>query len=127
MATRKAAFAAGLPYPSSAKLQKLLITEAKQTPERAWLAEVSPVPLQQAVRDCDQAYRRFFKWLKDGRTGPKWGRDLGDRARRGTPIAGRRTVRSSNHRCREVSGRAGRGPRGVPGLIGEDVKNQALL
>ncbi|MFC3493560.1 RNA-guided endonuclease InsQ/TnpB family protein [Glycomyces rhizosphaerae] len=74
VAARRAAFAAGLPCPSSAKLQKLLITEAKRTPERAWLAEVSPVPLQQAVRDCDQAYSRFFKWLKEGRTGPKWGR-----------------------------------------------------
>ncbi|HEX2144970.1 MAG TPA: transposase [Glycomyces sp.] len=74
VAARRAAFAAGLPCPSSAKLQKLLITEAKRTPERAWLSDVSPVPLQQAVRDCDQAYGRFFKWVKDGRTGPKWGR-----------------------------------------------------
>jgi putative transposase len=72
VAARRAAFEAGLQYPSSAKLQKLLITEAKQTPRRAWLAEVSPVPLQQAVRDCDQAYSRFFKWLKEGRTGPKF-------------------------------------------------------
>ncbi|MDN3241090.1 RNA-guided endonuclease InsQ/TnpB family protein [Glycomyces tritici] len=72
VAARKAAFAAGLPYPSSAKLQKQLITEAKRTADRAWLAEVSPVPLQQAVRDCDQAYDRFFKWRKG--TGPKSGR-----------------------------------------------------
>jgi putative transposase len=74
VAARRAAFAAGLPCPSSATLQKLLITEAKRTPERAWLAEVSPVPLQQAVRDCDQAYSRFFKWIKSGRTGQKCGR-----------------------------------------------------
>jgi len=74
VAARRAAFAAGLPCPSSAKLQKLLITEAKRTPERAWLAEVSPVPLQQAVRDCDQVYSRFFKWIKGGRVGQKSGR-----------------------------------------------------
>ena len=74
VAARRRAFAAGLPYPSSARLQKLLITEAKRTEARAWLAEVSPVPLQQAVRDCDQAYSRFFKWLKDGRAGQKCGR-----------------------------------------------------
>jgi putative transposase len=74
VAARRAAFAAGLPCPSSAKLQKELITEAKRTPEREWLSEVSPVPLQQAVRDCDQAYSRFFKWLKEGRVGRKIGR-----------------------------------------------------
>ncbi|WP_162146009.1 RNA-guided endonuclease InsQ/TnpB family protein [Glycomyces tenuis] len=55
-------------------MQKLLITQAKQTPERSWLAEVSPVPLQQAVRDCDQAYRRFFAWIRGGRPGPKMAR-----------------------------------------------------
>jgi putative transposase len=40
VAARKAAFAAGDPYPSTAVLSKRLITQAKQTPERAWLGEV---------------------------------------------------------------------------------------
>ncbi|GAA2141547.1 transposase [Glycomyces algeriensis] len=76
VAARKAALAAGMPFPRSADLQKLLITKAKRTPERAWLAEVSAVPLQQSIRDCDQAYSRFFKWLRRGRSGPKSGRPL---------------------------------------------------
>ncbi|KWW97538.1 hypothetical protein TH66_18200 [Carbonactinospora thermoautotrophica] len=37
------AHAAGLPYISDAELQRRVLTEAKKTPERAWLAEVSAV------------------------------------------------------------------------------------
>jgi putative transposase len=54
-------------------LDKLLITAAKRTPERAWLAEVSTVPLQQALRDCHAAYRNFFDSLKGKRAGAKVG------------------------------------------------------
>ena len=50
----------GLPYVSDAELSRLLITEAKQTPERAWLGEVSAVVLQQALADLNTAYRNFF-------------------------------------------------------------------
>lgn len=55
VAARKTAHAAGLPYPTKAVLSKTLITEAKQTEARAWLAEVSAVPLQQALADADRA------------------------------------------------------------------------
>ena len=41
----------GLPYVSDAELSKRIITLAKQTPERAWLGEVSAVVLQQALAD----------------------------------------------------------------------------
>ncbi|MEU6246256.1 transposase [Glycomyces sp. NPDC047010] len=73
VAARRAAHAAGLPYPSTAALDKQLITAAKRTPERSWLAEVSTVPLQQALRDCHAAYRNFF----DSRTGTRAGGRVG--------------------------------------------------
>lgn len=73
VAARRAAHAAGLPYPSTAQLDKLLITGAKRTPERAWLAEVSTVPLQQALRDCHAAYRAFFDSLAGKRAGGRVG------------------------------------------------------
>ena len=47
------------------------LTAAKQTPERAWLAEVSSVPLQQSLRDLDVAYRNFFSSVKGKRKGPR--------------------------------------------------------
>lgn len=73
VASRRRAYAEGLPFPSTTQLDKLLITVAKRTPERAWLAEVSTVPLQQALRDCHAAYRNFFDSLKGKRAGAKTG------------------------------------------------------
>ncbi|MGW6356972.1 RNA-guided endonuclease InsQ/TnpB family protein [Streptomyces sp. NPDC055092] len=67
---REDARAAGLPFVTSGELSKLL-TAAKKTPERAWLAEVSSVILQQSLRDLDTAYRNFFDSLKGKR--PKMG------------------------------------------------------
>ncbi|MFP4184061.1 MAG: RNA-guided endonuclease InsQ/TnpB family protein [Halorhodospira sp.] len=64
VATRRDAYRNGAQYPSSTQLQRRLITEAKTTPERAFLAEVSNIVLQQAVRDCDAAYSRFFEAIK---------------------------------------------------------------
>ncbi|WRZ18417.1 transposase [Streptomyces sp. NBC_00243] len=68
---RRDAHANGLPYPNLALLSRALVTEAKQRPERAWLAEVSAVVLQQSLRDAEQAYRNFFASLKGDRKGPK--------------------------------------------------------
>ncbi|MFJ8848674.1 RNA-guided endonuclease InsQ/TnpB family protein [Streptomyces cyaneofuscatus] len=73
LTARKAAFAAGLPFPRTAELSKLLITQAKRTTERAWLASVSSVPLQQVLRDQDQAWRAFFDSLRGIRKGAKVG------------------------------------------------------
>ncbi|WP_112134018.1 RNA-guided endonuclease InsQ/TnpB family protein [Glycomyces dulcitolivorans] len=73
VAARKSARAAGLPYPTTAMLDRRLITEAKQTPEREWLTEVSTVPLQQALRDCHAAYRAFFDSRRGRRRGPNVG------------------------------------------------------
>ncbi|TDC45498.1 transposase [Actinomadura sp. KC345] len=52
----------GLPFPKAAELSAAM-TEAKKTPERAWLAEVSAVVLQQSLRDLEAAYRNFFDGL----------------------------------------------------------------
>ena len=57
---RQEAHAAGLPYVSDGELSKRVITQAKKTPERAWLGEVSAVVLQQALADLNTAYRNFF-------------------------------------------------------------------
>lgn len=51
----------------------LVTAVAKTTPERAWLGEVSAVPLQQAVRDAQKAYANFF----DSLTGSRKGRRVG--------------------------------------------------
>ncbi|QYC42028.1 putative transposase [Nonomuraea coxensis DSM 45129] len=61
----------GLPYVSDGDLSKRVITQAKQTPERSWLGEVSAVVLQQALADLNTAYRNFFASLSGKRKGPK--------------------------------------------------------
>ena len=63
IAARRTAREAGAPYPSDAALSRAL-TAAKRTPERAWLAEVSAVVLQQALADANTAYRNFFASMK---------------------------------------------------------------
>jgi len=68
---RQEAFEAGLPYIKDADLQKQVITEAKKTPERAWLSEVSSVVLVQSLNDLHKAYRNFFASVTGKRKGPK--------------------------------------------------------
>jgi putative transposase len=59
--------------PKSAELQKVVITQAKQTLERAWLGDVSCVPLQQSVADLEIAFKNFFDSCKGKRKGRKVG------------------------------------------------------
>ncbi|MEH1057286.1 transposase [Micromonospora sp. CPCC 206171] len=66
---RQQAREVGLPYVSDGELSKRVITEAKTTPERAWLGEVSAVVLQQALADLNVAYRNFFASLSGKRRG----------------------------------------------------------
>ena len=68
---RQEAFEAGLPYIKDADLQRQVITEAKKTPERAWLSEVSSVVLVQSLNDLHKAYRNFFASVTGKRKGPK--------------------------------------------------------
>ena len=60
---------AGLSYISDGELSKQVITLAKDTPERAWLSEVSSVVLQQALADLNTAYRNFFASIGGQRQG----------------------------------------------------------
>ena len=60
-------------FPKNGDLQKLVITQAKKTEERAWLSEVSNIPLQQSIIDLGTAYKNFFDSLKGKRKGKKVG------------------------------------------------------
>jgi IS605 OrfB family transposase len=62
---REEAHRAGLPWVSDGDLLRLVTTEAKRTPDRAWLAEVSAVVLQQSVADLHRAYRNYFAALAE--------------------------------------------------------------
>ena len=68
---RTDAHEAGLPYISDGDLSKRVITQAKPTPDRAWLGEVSAVILQQALADLNTAYRNFFASISGRRKGRK--------------------------------------------------------
>ncbi|WPB96100.1 RNA-guided endonuclease InsQ/TnpB family protein [Streptomyces malaysiensis] len=68
---REDAHRAGKPHPKIGDLSKQVITEAKRSPRRSWLGEVSAVVLQQSLRDLDTAYSNFFASLKGTRKGPK--------------------------------------------------------
>ncbi|MEG3833135.1 transposase [Microcoleus sp. MON2_D6] len=59
--------------PKSAQLQKIVITQAKKTQQRAWLSEVSAIPLQQSVADLEAAFKNFFDSCKGKRKGQKVG------------------------------------------------------
>ncbi|MEU9288434.1 hypothetical protein AB0D57_28005 [Streptomyces sp. NPDC048275] len=58
MRARENARRAGAAFPTAGVLSQKLITQAKQTPERSWLGEVSSVVLQQSLRDAESAYRK---------------------------------------------------------------------
>ncbi|MEW2445700.1 RNA-guided endonuclease InsQ/TnpB family protein [Micromonospora marina] len=66
---RQQAREAGEKYISDGELSRRLITEAKLTPQRAWLGEVSAVVLQQALADLNTAYRNFFASISGKRRG----------------------------------------------------------
>jgi putative transposase len=70
LAARKRAFEVGLPRLPDSELSKRL-TEAKKTPERQWLSEVSSVVLQQSLADLNAAYRNFFQSVAGKRKGAK--------------------------------------------------------
>jgi len=57
--------------PSNGDLQKICITQAKQTKERKWLGEVSNIPLQQSIADLGVAFSNFFTSRKGKRKGQK--------------------------------------------------------
>jgi putative transposase len=69
---REQAHAAGVKI-SDSEVQRRVITLAKLTPEREWLAGVSSVALVQACSDARRAYRNWFDSLVGRRKGRKVG------------------------------------------------------
>ena len=53
--------------PKTSALQKVFITLAKKTQDRAWLKDVSAIPLQQSINDLGVAFKNFFSGLKSHR------------------------------------------------------------
>jgi putative transposase len=66
---RQEARGQGLAYLPDGELSKRVITQAKDTPERAWLSEVSAVVLPQALADLNSGYRHFFASVTGKRKG----------------------------------------------------------
>ncbi|NLU83806.1 RNA-guided endonuclease TnpB family protein [Rhodococcus sp. HNM0569] len=69
---RQDAFAAGMKI-SDTEVQKRVVTNAKNTPEREWLAGVASVVLVQSVRDSATACKNWFASLSGKRKGRKVG------------------------------------------------------
>ena len=59
---------------SDSEVQRRVITLAKATPEREWLAEAPSVALVQACNDARRAYRNWFDSLSGRRKGRRIGR-----------------------------------------------------
>ena len=61
------------------EVQRRVITLAKRTPQRAWLAEVGSVVLVQACQDARRAYRNWFDSMSGQRKGRKVGHPVSRR------------------------------------------------
>ncbi|MFI6310604.1 RNA-guided endonuclease InsQ/TnpB family protein [Nocardia fusca] len=70
---REAAYEAGVKL-SDTEVQRRVVTDAKRTVQRSWLAGVSSVVLVQACQDARTAYRNWFDSLSGKRKGPKLGK-----------------------------------------------------
>ncbi len=69
---RQDAYAAGERI-SDTEVQHRVVTYAKRTEERRWLADVASVALVQACQDARRAYRNWFDSLSGTRKGRKLG------------------------------------------------------
>jgi putative transposase len=69
---RKECYGAGEKI-SDASVQRRVVTLAKLTPEREWLAEAPSVALVQACNDARRAYRNYFDSLSGHRKGGRIG------------------------------------------------------
>ncbi|WP_329405214.1 transposase [Nocardia vinacea] len=69
---RQEAHSAGVKV-SDTEIQRRVVTLAKRSPERAWLAEVASVVLVQACRDARAGYRNWFDSLSGKRKGSRLG------------------------------------------------------
>jgi putative transposase len=79
---REECYAAGVKI-SDSDVQRRVITLAKLTPERAWLAKVPSVALVQTCNDARRAYRNWFDSLAGKRKGRQVGHPVFRRKRGG--------------------------------------------
>lgn len=70
---REEAYRAGVKL-SNSEIQRRVITQAKSTADRAWLAEVPSVALVQSVNDSHRAWHNFFDAVTAKRKGRRVGR-----------------------------------------------------
>jgi len=88
---REECHAAGVKI-SNAGVQRRVITLAKLTPEREWLAQVSSVALVQACNDARRAYRNWFDSLSGHRkadaSGTRYFAASTAASRSGSPVTG---------------------------------------
>jgi putative transposase len=68
LAERRRAYLAGERI-SDTEVQRRVITQAKRTPERAWLTQVASVALVQACQDARRAHRNWLDSLTGKRNG----------------------------------------------------------
>ncbi|MFJ3106767.1 RNA-guided endonuclease InsQ/TnpB family protein [Streptomyces sp. NPDC086835] len=73
LAVRKAGYAADRSRIPTGELARRVITEAKETPDRAWLGTVAVDALQSSLRDLDMAYTNFFASVSGKRRGRQVG------------------------------------------------------
>ena len=71
--------------PQSAGQLSHMLTLLKRDPDHRWLTEVSSIPLQQAVRHADAAYRNFYRLYRAGKTRLVTNQRTGKRHRTGLP------------------------------------------
>lgn len=71
--------------PQSCNQLSHMLTLLKQDPGHRWLTEVSSIPLQQAVRHADTAYRNFYRLYRAGKTRIVRNERTGKRHRTGLP------------------------------------------
>ena len=71
--------------PQSAGQLSHMLTLLKRDPDHRWLTEVSSIPLQQAVRHADTAYRNFHRLYRAGKTRIVTNQRTGKRRRTGLP------------------------------------------
>lgn len=71
--------------PQSAGQLSHMLTLLKRDHDHRWLTEVSSIPLQQAVRHADAAYRNFYRLYRAGKTRLVTNQRTGKRHRTGLP------------------------------------------
>ena len=106
-----------LMYTRHGKLQSTtqlsaMFTGLKQDSGHRWLLDVSAVPLQQAIRHADLAYRNFYRQYKAGRTHIVTDKRTGRRHRTGLPRYksrrdGKQSATFTRNACFKVTHHAG--------------------